>query len=238
MKALFLQHDHLSPPGLIGDAFAARGYDIVESLVVPGERYTSPNVDFQFPDPAEYDVLVPMGSPWGAWDDATIGAWLQPELEWLRSADRLGVPVFGICFGGQILARAYGGTVAPAPRGANEIGWALVMSDEPEIVSPGPWFQFHYDRWTVPPGAREIARNTRASQAFILRRNLALQFHPEVTGDTLREWGTSPDDALKHIAEDGQDPQVMLAMTYAEEPAARARAHALVDGFLTKVAST
>lgn len=238
MRALFVQHDHVSPPGMIGDAFAARGYDIVESLVVPGEHYTTPNVDFTFPDPADYDVLVPMGSPWGAWDDATIGNWLLPELEWLRSADRIGVPVFGICFGGQILARAHGGTVAPAPQGANEIGWTVIMSDEPQIVGPGPWFQFHYDRWTVPTGAREIARNTRASQAFVLRRNLALQFHPEVTGDTLRAWGTSPDDALKHIAADGQDPDVMLAMTYAEEPAARARAQALVDGFLTKVATT
>ena len=59
-----------------------------------------------------------------------------------------------------------------------------------------------------------------------------------MTGDTLRAWGTSPDDALKHIAADGQNPDVMLAMTYAEEPAARARAQALVDGFLTKVATT
>lgn len=238
MKALFLQHDHVSPPGMIGDAFAARGYDVVESLVVPGESYTSPNVDFTFPDPTDYDVLVPMGSPWGAWDDATIGNWLLPELEWLRTADREGVPVFGICFGGQILARAHGGTVAPAPQGANEIGWTVIMTDEPDIVGSGPWFQFHYDRWTVPPGAREIARDTRASQAFVLRRNLALQFHPEVTGDTLRAWGTSPDDALKHIAADGQDPQVMLAMTYAEEPAARTRAQALVDGFLANVATS
>ena len=232
MKALFIEHDHTSPPGPIGDAFAARGYDIDERIVVQGENYHSPNVEFDFPDVGDYDVIVPMGSPWGAWDDATIGTWLIPELEMLREADRQGIPVFGICFGGQLLARAHGGTVARAPD--CEIGWSTLFTDDPELVDAGPWFQFHYDRWTLPPGAVEIARTSRASQAFTLRRNLALQFHPELTAHELELWLEC--DGYELVEKDGQDPTILIAHTRAIEAEAAKRADALVAAFLEKVA--
>lgn len=232
MKALFIEHDHTSPPGPIGDAFATRGYDIDERIVVQGENYYSPNVEFDFPDVGDYDVIVPMGSPWGAWDDATIGTWLIPELEMLREADRRGIPVFGICFGGQLLARAHGGTVARAPD--CEIGWSSLFTDDPELVDAGPWFQFHYDRWTLPPGAIEIARTSRASQAFTLRRNLALQFHPELTAHELELWLEC--DGYELVEKDGQDPEVLMAHTRAIEAEAAERADALVAAFLEKVA--
>ena len=234
LKALFMQHDHVSPVGLIGEAFVNRGYEIETQLVVPEHRYTSPNVEFNFPDPSKFDVIVPMGSPWGAWDNDTIGNWLEPELQWLRDADDLGIPVFGICFGGQLLARAHGGKVFRAQD--CEIGWTHVWTEDPGLVSDGPWFSFHYDRFTVPPGAREIARTARAPQAFVLRKNLALQFHPEVDGDTLVGWNTTPDSAFEHIERDGQDPEVLVAMTRAEETKARERAQVLVDAFLDQVA--
>jgi len=232
MRVLILQHDHLSPPGPVAERFAHRGYEVVEQVVVPADSFGTPNVPFDFPDPADFDVLVPMGSPWGAWDDATIGNWLLPEIDWLRRADEAGVPVFGICFGGQLLARAHGGSVAPAPR--PEIGWASIWTDRPEIVGPGPWFQFHYDRWVVPPAAEEIARNALASQAFVLRRNLAVQFHPELTPDGFAGWLDNNGRAL--VEADGQDPSVLHQHVLAEQEDAADRAHALVDAFLDRVA--
>lgn len=233
MRVLILQHDHLSPPGPIAEHFAHHGYEVVEQVVVPADRFGEPNVSFEFPDPTQFDVLVPMGAPWGAWDDERIGNWLAPEIEWLRTADREGVPVFGICFGGQLLARVHGGSVAPAPR--PEIGWASIWTQRPDIVSAGPWFQFHYDRWTVPPGAQEIARNSLASQAFILRRNLAVQFHPELTPAGLMGWIENNGRAL--IEADGQDPDVLYQHMLAEQEDAAARARHLVDAFLAQVAS-
>lgn len=235
MRVLFLQHDAFSPPTQVAERFAERGYEIVESLVVPAELYHRPGeAEFAFPDPASFDAIVPMGSPWGAWDDEMIGPWLGPELQWLRDADSAGVPVMGICFGGQLLARAHGGSVSRAPH--CEIGWTSLMSDDPSLVEPGPWFQFHYDRWTVPPGAEEIARTPRASQAFTLRRNLAVQFHPELTAPMLEGWYTSPGNGIALVAADGQDPDVLLAQTAHEQPRARDRAHRLVDAFLDRVA--
>ncbi len=232
MKALIVEHNHVSPAGPIAQAFESRGFEVEHVLVVPGERRDSPNVDFTFPDPREFDVLIPMGAPWGAWDDEKIGKWLQPELEWLREADRVGTPVFGICFGGQLLARAHGGSVEHAPE--SEIGWIPVETDEPELVSGGPWFQFHYDRWVLPPQAREVARTAKSSQAFVLRKNLALQFHPEVNAAALEAW--IADDAGRLIIEDNQDPEVLLEQTRQESAQAELRADALVGAFLDQVA--
>ena len=235
MRVLFMQHDAFSPPTLVSERFADHGFEVVEELIVGAEQYDTPGeVSYQFPDPTAFDVIVPMGSPWGAWDDAAIGEWLLPELEWLKQADAVGVPVLGICFGGQLLARAHGGSVGRAPD--CEIGWTSLWSDDESLIPPGPWFSFHYDRWELPPGAHEIARTSRASQAFTLRKNLALQFHPELTADMLAGWCGSPGGGRELIIKDGQDPEVLLAFTRAEEAKSRSRAHALVDSFLRQVA--
>lgn len=232
MRALFVQHDHVSPLGPVGERFAHHGFEIDTHLVVPEASFAAPNIATAFPDARDYDVLVPLGAPWGAWDDACIGRWLLPELDWLGAAVRDGMPVLGICFGGQLVARALGGSVAPGPKG--EIGWTAIWSDDASLVPEGPWFQFHYDRWQVPPGAVELARNPVASQAFTVERTLAVQFHPELDAAGLQgwlDWG-----GAAKVREDGQDPEVMLAQTRAVEGAARQRTFALVDAFLTRVA--
>jgi GMP synthase-like glutamine amidotransferase len=232
MRVLFVQHDHVSPLGPVGERFAHHGFEIDTHLVVPESAFPEPNITTEFPSSGDYDVLVPLGAPWGAWDDACIGNWLVPEIAWLRDAVNDGMPVLGICFGGQLLARALGGSVAPAPRG--EIGWTSVWSDRPTLVGDGPWFQFHYDSWVVPPGAVEIARTPAASQAFVVGRSLAVQFHPELDPAGLQgwlDWG-----GASKVRDNGDDPEVMLAQTRAFEPAARERTFALVDAFLTDVA--
>lgn len=231
MKALFIQHDHVSPPGPVAERLRHHGYETIETLVVPESSFEKPNVSFEFPPLDDYDLLVPLGSPWGAWDDACIGNWLLPEVEWIREAVTSGKPVLGICFGGQLVARAMGGSVAPGP--THEIGWTYIWSDRPDIVSNGPWFQFHYDRWVVPPGAVEIARSPIASQAFIINRTLALQFHPELTAEALDGWLVWGGD--KSVKAVGQDPAVLLAQTAAEDAAAEQRTFDLVDNFIEKI---
>ncbi len=232
MKALFIQHDHVSPTGPLGERFHQHGFEVVERLVVPKESFGAPNVAFEFPDFNDYDVIVPPAAPWGAWDTDCIGNWLTPEIEWVRAAVTAGKPVLGVCFGGQLIAQAMGGSVAPAAQ--CEIGWKDIWSDRPDIVGNGPWFQFHYDRWQVPAGAVEIARNPIASQAFLINNSMAIQFHPEVTAASLDGWLVWGGD--KKVVEDGQDPAVMMAQTEAYEAASIARTNDLVDGFLRHVA--
>jgi GMP synthase-like glutamine amidotransferase len=216
----------------VADRLRHHGFEIVEELVVPESSFHEPNVHYVFPNLDDYDLIIPLGAPWGAWDDACIGNWLQPELDWIRTAVETNKPVLGICFGGQLIARSMGGSVGRAP--TCEIGWKDVWTDRPEIVPSGPWFQFHYDRWELPPGAIEIARNPLASQAFILNRSLALQFHPELIGSALQGWLDWGGRSL--VEKDGQDPDVMMAQTYAYEEAATARTNSLIDGFLRDVA--
>jgi GMP synthase-like glutamine amidotransferase len=130
------------------------------------------------------------------------------------------------------MARALGGSVAPGPKG--EIGWTNIWSDRKDLVSQGPWFQFHYDRWQVPPGATEIARNPVASQAFIYDRSLAVQFHPELDVEVLEGWLIW--DGNDELAEDGQDPKVVMEQTKALKEELTKRAYELVDNFLEQVA--
>jgi GMP synthase-like glutamine amidotransferase len=219
----------MSPAGVVADQFVQRGYRLTELLVVPEDRFDTPGVEGSFPDPTDFDAVMLLGAPWSVYAPE-VESWVKPELELLRNADRAGVPVLGICFGGQMLARAHGGDVHAAL--APEIGWHEVHSDDP--VLDGEWFQWHYDRWTTPQGAVEVARNAATSQAFVLRRNLALQFHPEVDAAGVKGW--IDHGGHRQAVAAGLDPDAIVAKTEAIQALAAVRARRLVDMFLDQIA--
>ncbi len=231
MRALCVLHDAMSSTGLVGDALRERGWRVDEFVVVSADRHTSPNVERSFPDAAGYDLLVPMGAPWSAYDDELIGTWLAAELRWLRDAVAEGGAVLGICFGAQALARALGGSVGPAR--SPEIGWGTVESSAPGIIAPGPWFQWHFDAFTPPPGAVELARNPAGSQAFRTGRCLGVQFHPEVTAGGIARWLGSGGEA--DVRARGIDPAVLLREADRQAEPARDRAGALVEAYLRDI---
>ena len=94
--------------------------------------------------------------------------------------------MLGLCFGGQALARAAGGSISPASPA--EVGWQPVETIEPDLIPPGPWLHFHYDQLSLPAGAVEIARSPAGTAAFRMGRNLGLQFHPEATPEIADSW--------------------------------------------------
>ena len=230
MRALFVQHDHVSPAGPIGARFSEHGYDVEELVVVP--EGSEPGLSVEFPDPTRFDVIVPMGAPWSVYDHDLIGAWALPELDFLRAGHDAGVPVLGICFGGQALAAALGGAVVPSAEA--EIGWFRIVTDEPGLVEAGPWFQWHHDRWEAPEGARTLARSPLADQAFVLGRSLAVQFHPELTPSMLTGW--LDNGGSGYLRAHGLDGDALLDQTGREAAGAEQRAHRLVDRFLEQVA--
>jgi GMP synthase-like glutamine amidotransferase len=233
MRALVIQHDHVSPPGPVRDQLERRLFDVVEHQVVPEESFDRPGVTTAFPAVTDFDLVVPMGAPWSVYDSDLIGSWVEPELQLLRDADAAGVPTLGICFGGQLLAAAHGGEVARSTH--PELGWVSVESDHPDLVPTGPWFQWHLDRWRLPPGATEIARNPVASQAFVLRRNLAVQFHPELTPGMLHGW--LDNGGHRQVEALGIEVAELVEATAREAPAAEARTHALVDAVVDQLCS-
>lgn len=235
LRALCILHDAFSTTGLIGDALRTRGWEVDELTIVPAERYGTPDVEFEFPAHRDYDLLIPMGAPWAAYDDAAIGTWLTPELKWLAEIVREGGAVFGICFGGQALARALGGSVALGPR--PEIGWTVIepepQADADGVVGPGPWFEWHFDAFTPPPGATVLARTQAAIQAYRVGRSLGVQFHPEVTAVDIAMWLENDGESQARAL--GIDPADLLAEADRQQVAARARAGELVDNYLTKI---
>jgi GMP synthase-like glutamine amidotransferase len=232
VRVLFVKQDHSSPDGLIGDAFAAAGWDVSEMVVVPKERYHSPDVAVTFPSAAEYDAVVFFGAIWSVYDTATI-PWISDEIGYARSLISLGVPTLGICFGGQLLAAAVGGQVERAP--IPEIGWVSVASGTSELlIDAGPWLSWHFDRFTVPAHVPVVARTALANQAFVSGRTLGVQFHPEVTEAVLDAWLGSGEAA--RLAESGLDPQALIEQWRTLADGAAARAHGLVRRFVLDVA--
>lgn len=231
-KVLFIRNEHLATEALLGEAFIESGFDVEAFEVVPAERIEDPAGDVTFPDPADYDVIVPLGARWPVYDDALRRTWVGAETQLLRDAAGAGVALLGVCFGGQLLAQAFGGSVARAS--APEIGWHDVESDNAAVVPGGPWFQWHSDRWTLPPGATEIARTANASQAFVLGRSLALQFHPEIDLKLLDAWLADDRDGEVTGAGLRHDELRDRTTELADDVANRIRG--LVRGFLTHVA--
>ena len=234
MRALFIEHDHISLGGPIWRSLEKHGYEIERFLIVPESNYDSPNITTTFPNFNEYDLLVPMGAPYGAYEDDRIGNWLLPELEKLKQAHNDGIPILGICFGGQLMARALGGSVARAPKA--EVGWIEIESDDKTLIPTGPWFAYHWDSWMTPKGATEIAKTDTANQAFVMGRTLALQFHPEVDPEVLEAW-LSRESGCVEITGEGVDLDQLRKETLEQEIGSNKRAAELVDAFLRRVAT-
>jgi GMP synthase-like glutamine amidotransferase len=214
-RALILQHEDPTPAGHFTDWLADRGG------VADVHRI---DLDDRDVDPAGYDVVVSCGSEFAAFDDSHD--FVPREARLLERAVAAEVPVLGLCFGGQILARVLGGRGFRAER--SEIGWLPVRSTDPDVVPEGPWFQWHFDTFTVPEGAELLADSDVGPQAFAAGRSLGLQFHPEVTVDVMDEWVR----VYRHeLDADGVDPDALLEETRRRAVESRAMAWRLFDRF-------
>ncbi len=233
MRALVIWHDAAASPGLLGDRLEARGFELARFVVV--EDVSRPVYRGDFPDPLDHDLVLAMGAPWSVYDTATIGSWIGTELELLRRAHANGVPVMGVCFGGQALAAALGGRVERAPR--IQLGWFPVHPTREGAVGPGPWAEWHSDRFLAPPGSRLEAEDDLCQQAFTIGRSLGVQFHPEMTPTHVEQWlELGGAQAERELARAGTTPERLMTETRANLARATRNASDLVDWFLDSVA--
>jgi GMP synthase-like glutamine amidotransferase len=217
---LILQHEEPTPPGLVTEWLGSHGAD-AETFRI--------DIDDRVVDPTEYDLIVSLGSEFAAFDDSK--AFVPREAELMRDAVDADVPVLGLCFGGQMLARVIGGEVYRSEEA--EIGWLRVRTDDPSLVPEGPWFQWHFDTFTLPPGAQVVADSPVGPQAFVAGRSLGLQFHPEVTTEIMDDWVR----VYRHeLDADGVDPDGLLDRTKALATEARRMSWQLLERFWSDVA--
>lgn len=187
ISALVLQTQDSCPPGLLGDWAISRG---VALDVLRVDRWS------ELPAPEGYDCAVALGSYAslaGRWP-----GWVAREVEWIRRADAVGVPVLGICFGAQALAVALGGSVSRLE--SPEHAWIELDTADPEFVPAGPWLALHEYTINPPPLSYELARSGSGPQAFTHGAHLGVQFHPEVTPRLLSRWIADRRGQLARVA--------------------------------------
>jgi GMP synthase-like glutamine amidotransferase len=216
VRALVVQHEEDAPGGHVSDWLSDRGVEEDVFMITADGREA---------DPRAYDLLVSLGSERSAYDDAL--PWVAREAALLRHAFAADVPVLGICFGSQMLAQAWGGQALRARQ--PEIGWVRIRSDDPALIADGPWFQWHHDTFTPPPGAELLAASPVGPQAYTVGRSLGVQFHPEVTNEIVEEWVSLGGDQLTRHGVDGVR---LLAETRERAGENRARAWRLLDAFV------
>jgi GMP synthase-like glutamine amidotransferase len=221
-RALVLQHGQWGPPGLLADWAAARGVALDVHHAQGGVPLPALNGQA---------FITSLGSPRNP-NDAHVPE-IAAEAALLAEAVARDVPVLGLCFGGQMLAATLGGTVERAPE--PELGWHAVQTRAPVVVPAGPWLQWHFDRFTLPPGAQGLASSPAGLQAFAHGRHLGVQFHPESTIDIVRGWARADRERLGALGI--ADGEALLERGRRHAQAAAAAAFDLFDAFRRRLRS-
>jgi GMP synthase-like glutamine amidotransferase len=222
MRALLIANASDADGGFVAERFRGRGYSFTECH--------RENLG-DWPALVDYELIVTLGSEWSVyWPH--VAESVAAEAELIRTAHNGGVPIYGICYGNQIMAHALGGTVERARE--PEIGWHEIVSDVPEVIAEGPWMQWHYDVVTVPPDAQELARSAVGPQAWRMGRSFCTQFHPEATETMIRRWANSEGGGAE-LLKYGIKPGELIEETRRNVADSQPAADHLVDWFVDRV---
>ncbi len=138
-----------------------------------------------------FSGLVFMGGPMSVNDDLP---WIEPSMNLIRQAIDQEIPVLGHCLGGQLMAKALGGSVTQNP--VREMGWGKVNVKNNPVAQA--WFNdltefetfhWHGETFGLPEGATCILSNQHCeNQAFAMGIHLGMQCHVEMTERMIKDW--------------------------------------------------
>ena len=125
-------------------------------------------------------------------------AWSERTAGWIRAAMDHGLPLFGVCYGHQLMAHALGGRVDYLP-GGREIGtlpmWRVgVLDDDPVLGGMPDSFLAHTTHeqsvLEAPSASRVCARSARDPHHLLAygANALSVQFHPEFSAEVMRAY--------------------------------------------------
>jgi GMP synthase (glutamine-hydrolysing) len=141
--------------------------------------------------------------------------WSEHTAAWIRDALAAHTPLFGVCYGHQLMAHALGGTVGWLPDG-REMGTQTMSRGRLPGTGvtrglPASFPAHTTHRQSVlapPPGAQVLARSARDPHQLLryASRAVSTQFHPEFTAACMRAYIDARADALR---EEGCDVAAM-----------------------------
>ena len=233
MRVVVFQHLACEHPGIWRDFLREDGADVTTVELDAGDAI--PTLDGA-------DALLVFGGPMNV-DEHDRFPWLAPERAAIREAALGGLPILGVCLGGQLLARALGApvTLNPLP----EVGLLDVELTDAGTADPlfagwpgrAPVVQWHSDTFALPEHATLLATSGACRhQAFRFGAHAyGLQFHPEVTADMVDEWAGVPEYAEAMRRMSGAAAGSPFAAVPSSAPALAARARLLYDNFTAVV---
>lgn len=186
-RVLFIQNGEYEGPGLFAATLAQCGVVVEITHAWRGDPVPS--------SLQNWDALAIGGGSMSAYETGEY-PFLAGEIDLLKQARTMRLPVLGMCLGAQLMSAAYGGNVFR--NSAKEIGFfdinftPATWSDPlwhghiPVTFRPVNW---HGDAFTLPPGAVHLASSALTeNQLFSLDGILyGLQFHLEIDRPLLAE---------------------------------------------------
>ena len=140
----------------------------------------------ELPESFSFDLFIITGSKFGVYEKLS---WIDPLKKFILELEKKKVPLFGVCFGHQIMAEAFGGKVEKFYN-----GWTLGVENY-EIIQSTNWmgdfrkfngYAIHQDQIIKPPSNSIIVAKSKNCSASILsygKKNqpfaISIQSHPE-----------------------------------------------------------
>ncbi|MEV0316585.1 type 1 glutamine amidotransferase [Nonomuraea fuscirosea] len=223
---LIVQNSRSGGPGRVGGWLEEAGHRLDVVLAHDGAP---------LPRRLTHDAMIMLGGGYLP-DEDDRAPWLRDTRRLMTQALDEGVPLLGICLGGQMLAHVAGGEVT-GDTGTPENG-SLPLTIRPEAAADPlfhglppvvPAVEHHKDAITRLPDQAVHLAETEACpyQAFRMgERAWGVQFHPEVLPERMRTWQA-----------DGFDPEEVYARAVADEPVSTPIWHRVTTRFAALVTS-